>query len=96
MFVEDGNEILNTIRYNLAIFTRPSSSTLNVDITPAAFWIVNANNIVTDNAAAGGTHFGFWYQFFEHPEGANFDKNICPRYVFDISFLSKSFSKSKE
>jgi len=62
--MEDGIETGNFVRYNLAILVKPSSSTLNVDITPAAYW---------------GSHFGFWYQMFEHPEGPNFDRNICPR-----------------
>lgn len=77
--MEDGIETGNFVRYNLAIFVKPSSSTLNVDITPAAYWVTNANNTVSHNAAAGGSHFGFWYQFFIHPEGPNYDPNICPR-----------------
>lgn len=79
--MEDGIETGNVVQYNLAVFVKPSSSTLNVDITPAAYWVTNADNTVRHNAAAGGSHFGFWYQMFKHPEGPNFDKNICPRYV---------------
>ncbi|XP_037084616.1 fibrocystin-L-like, partial [Pollicipes pollicipes] len=45
-FTEDGIEAYNTIQYNLAIFTRTSSSLLNVDVTPASFWVVNPTNIV--------------------------------------------------
>ena len=78
-FLEDGNEQFNVIRGNLGVFIRASSSLLNVDITPATFWIVNANNNVTGNAAAGGTHFGFWYRLPEHPTGPSFDAGMCPR-----------------
>ena len=78
-FTEDGNEQFNTIQDNLGIFVRASSSLLNVDITPATFWVVNPNNIVRRNAAAGGTHFGFWYRLPKNPEGPSFDSTICPR-----------------
>ena len=61
-FTEDGVEEYNIIRRNLAVYTKQSSSLLNADITPAAFWLVNPNNEVYENAAAGGTHFGFWYR----------------------------------
>ena len=77
--MEDGVETGNFVRYNLAISVKPSSSTLNVDITPAAYWVTNANNTVSHNAAAGGSHFGYWYQMFEIPTGPNFDSGVCPR-----------------
>ena len=78
-FLEDGNEQFNVIQDNLGIFVRSSSSLLNVDITPATFWLVNANNYVRRNAAAGGTHFGFWYRLPEHPTGPSFTRSLCPR-----------------
>ncbi|KAK3740701.1 hypothetical protein QZH41_019065 [Actinostola sp. cb2023] len=81
VFVEDGIEQGNTVRFNLGIEVKPSSSALNVDITPAIFWITNANNTISDNAAAGGTHFGFWYQMFERPDGPSFTPDFCPRNV---------------
>ena len=77
--MENGIEIGNVIQYNLGIFVKPSSSTLNVDITPATYWVTNANNTVRHNAAAGGSHFGFWYQMFLHPDGPSFTKDVCPR-----------------
>ncbi|XP_065660201.1 fibrocystin-L isoform X2 [Hydra vulgaris] len=80
-FMEDGIEVGNVIRYNLAIFVKPSSSTLNVDVTPAAYWVTNANNTVSHNAAAGGSHLGFWYQMFEHPDGPSYTDTVCPRKV---------------
>jgi hypothetical protein len=39
VFLEDGVEIGNVMQGNLAIFVQPSSSLLNEDITPAAFWV---------------------------------------------------------
>lgn len=77
-FLEDGNEQFNVIQGNLGVFVRGSSSLLNVDITPATFWIVNPNNIVRDNAAAGGTHFGFWYRIPKNPTSPSFDSTFCP------------------
>ncbi|XP_050685917.1 fibrocystin-L-like isoform X2 [Eriocheir sinensis] len=78
IFTEDGVEQNNVIQYNLAVFTRSSSSLLNVDITPASFWVVNPNNIVRHNAAAGGTHFGYWYRTERHPSGPSTTNSYCP------------------
>ena len=52
-FMEDGIEIGNFIQYNLGIFVTSSTSTLNVDVTPASYWVTNANNTVRHNVAAG-------------------------------------------
>ncbi|KAF7655004.1 hypothetical protein LDENG_00062160 [Lucifuga dentata] len=80
-FIEDGIETGNILQYNLAIFVKQSTSLLNDDVTPAAYWVTNPNNIIRNNAAAGGTHFGFWYRMHEHPDGASFDRNICQKKV---------------
>ena len=81
IFLEDGIETGNTFDSNLAIFVRTSSSLLNFDITPAAFWITNPANFYRNNCAAGGTHFGFWYQLNEHPGGPSLDESICLRRI---------------
>ena len=78
-FLEDGIEQKNTIQDNLGVFVRASSSLLNVDITPAVYWVVNPNNIVRRNAAAGGTHFGFWYRLPVNPTGPSFDSTVFPQ-----------------
>ncbi|CAF0819146.1 unnamed protein product [Rotaria sp. Silwood1] len=80
MFLEDGVEIGNILRGNLAVFVRTSSSLLNEDVTPAAFWVTNPNNIVEHNAVAGGTHFGYWYRMLRTPDGPSFAMypNYCP------------------
>uniref|UniRef100_UPI0037E8D1AF fibrocystin-L-like n=1 Tax=Semicossyphus pulcher TaxID=241346 RepID=UPI0037E8D1AF len=80
-FIEDGIETENILQYNLAVFVRQSTSLLNDDVTPAAYWVTNPNNIIRHNAAAGGTHFGFWYRMHTHPDGASYDGNICQKKV---------------
>ena len=50
----------NTFDGNLVVFCRMSSSLRNDDITPAAFWITNADNTVKDNRVAGGPGEGTW------------------------------------
>ncbi|XP_077992871.1 fibrocystin-L-like [Glandiceps talaboti] len=80
-FLEDGIETSNIIQYNLGVFVKGSSSLLNVDVTPATFWVTNPNNTIRHNAAAGGTHFGFWYNMPEHPGGPSFTTAICPRKI---------------
>ena len=81
LFLEDGIETGNVYQYNLAIFVKSSTSLLNDDITPAAYWVTNADNIYRHNVAAGGTHFGFWFRMHEHPDGPSYSPHICPRKV---------------
>ena len=58
--LEDGTETRNTIAHNLVAVVRPIWSLLAVDQSPAAFWIVNPDNDVYGNVAAGSSHYGFW------------------------------------
>uniref|UniRef100_A0A8D0SJH6 Fibrocystin-L n=1 Tax=Sus scrofa TaxID=9823 RepID=A0A8D0SJH6_PIG len=80
-FIEDGIEHGNILQYNLAVFVQQSTSLLNDDVTPAAFWVTNPNNTIRHNVAAGGTHFGFWYRMNNHPDGPSYDQNICQKRV---------------
>ncbi|XP_064639845.1 fibrocystin-L-like [Lineus longissimus] len=80
-FLEDGIETGNIFQYNLAIFVKSSTSLLNDDITPAAFWATNPDNTFRHNAAAGGTHFGFWYRMHDHPNGPSYTNKVCPRKI---------------
>nr|XP_034372677.1 fibrocystin-L [Arvicanthis niloticus] len=80
-FIEDGIEHGNILQYNLAVFVQQSTSLLNDDVTPAAFWVTNPNNTIRHNVAAGGTHFGFWYRMNDHPDGPSFDRNICQKRI---------------
>ena len=77
-FLEDGIEVGNVIQYNLGVFVQSSSSLLNVDITPATYWSVNPNNTIRHNAAAGGTHFGYWYRLPTYPTGPSFTRAVRP------------------
>ena len=58
---------------------------LAVDQTPATFWIVNPDNYVERNIAAGSTHYGIW--FFPEPKvrgASEFEPgapHICPQGV---------------
>ena len=80
-FLEDGVEIGNVFRYNLAVFVKTSSSLLNEDVTPAAFWVTNPNNTYLHNSVAGGTHFGWWYRLLDSPDGPSYRPNYCPKKI---------------
>lgn len=89
-FLEDGIETGNTIQYNLAVFVRESTSLLNDDVTPASFWVTNPNNYIQHNAAAGGSHFGFWYRMHAHPQGPSRTNSICPQKEVMGSFANNT------
>lgn len=55
IFVEDGSETRNVIANNLVAVVRPVWSLLLVDQSPAAYWIVNPDNDVYNNVAAGSS-----------------------------------------
>ncbi|KAH8862936.1 Fibrocystin-L [Schistosoma japonicum] len=81
LFLEDGIEHGNVIQYNLFIHVKRTSSLLNDDVVPAAFWITQPNNTVRHNVAASGTHFGFWYRMLENPSGPSTTTSVCPRRI---------------
>ena len=68
---QDGTERFNIMRYNLVMVVRPIWSLLLVDQSPAAFWIVNPENYVYGNVAAGSSHYGFWFRGLNHPDGSS-------------------------
>ncbi|CAM4838655.1 unnamed protein product, partial [Rotaria magnacalcarata] len=80
IFLEDGVEVGNVLRGNLAVFVKTSSSLLNEDLTPAAIWATNPYNIIENNAVAGGTHLGYWYRMLDTPDGPSFAMypGYCP------------------
>jgi hypothetical protein len=55
-FVEDGLESKNIITGNLAAVTRELFVGLGTDATPASYWLVNGDNYVANNVAAGSSH----------------------------------------
>ncbi len=95
-FLEDGVEIGNVYQYNLAIFVKPSSSSINEDMTPAAFWATNPNNFYLHNAVAGTSHFGFWFRMLDNPDGPSYNRNYHP-YVMPLGrFFNNSVHSSGE
>ncbi|CAF0814130.1 unnamed protein product, partial [Brachionus calyciflorus] len=93
-FLEDGVEIGNEFSYNLAIFVKSSSSLLNEDSTPAAYWVTNPNNTVIHNANGGNSHFGFWYRILDRPDGPSFNQNYCPKKIPLGRFFNNSVHSS--
>ncbi|XP_048451560.1 fibrocystin-L-like [Rhincodon typus] len=89
-FIALFNAILNVLQYNLAVMVQQSTSLLNDDLTPAAFWVTNPSNIIRHNVAAGGTHFGFWYRLLEHPDGPSYTPDVCPRNLPLGQFLNNT------
>lgn len=85
-FLEDGIETWNTFEHNLALFVQASTSLLNDDVSAAAFWVTNARNNVKNNAAAGGTHFGFWYRTELVPRGPSRTTSVNPVHDGNVVF----------
>jgi len=64
-FLEDGSEVGNVFRNNLAIRPKPvtlesGQQLIPSDVDVSAFWITNPNNTFIGNRAVGGK-FGFWF-----------------------------------
>jgi hypothetical protein len=78
IFIEDAIETKNIIDGNLVIKTNRSWSLLNVDQTPASFWITNPDNTIINNRAAGSDRYGFWFDLQENPTGPSLTRSICP------------------
>jgi len=60
-FIEDGSETKNVIDGNIMINTRMIWTLSANDVTAASYWVTHPDNIVRNNAAAGGQWYGFWY-----------------------------------
>jgi len=92
IFLEDGTEVRNEIVGNLVSLVRPIWSLLLVDQSPAAYWIVNPDNRVVDNIAAGSSHYGFWFRSLHHPDGQGGQHikeahvKMCPAYTPMLEF----------
>jgi cell migration-inducing and hyaluronan-binding protein len=96
-FLEDGNEVNNTVTKNLAIKAMPPSSNklllqsdnINRDETQgrfpsvSCFWISNPKNTITHNTAAGCRGVGFWMSF--ETEVKDFNGNIVARPISEIT-----------
>ena len=78
IFVEDGVETHNTIRYNLIISTRASTNMLQTDTSCASIWVTNPANDVYGNVVGGSDFYGIWYEIKEHPDGPSGSSHVCP------------------
>jgi hypothetical protein len=59
---------------------------MQTDITPAAYWITNPQNIVRRNRAAGSLYYGFWFDIKPNPNGPSLALDICPQGLNLIEF----------
>ena len=59
-------------------------------MTPASYWLVNADNYFEDNIAAGSTHYGVWFFPERKIVGASGREKgaegICPPHVPVLRF----------
>lgn len=92
-FVEDGLETKNQITGNLAAVTRELFVGLSTDATPASYWLVNGDNYVANNIAAGSSHYGFWFFPESKVRGASeFEvgaQQVCPQGI-PITFMDRN------
>ena len=68
-FFEDAAERNALYQRNLVVLVRRSFSLLQVDMTPAAFWITHPTNRFIGNHAVGAHSHGFWFDVKPAPRG---------------------------
>ena len=73
--LESGLETNNVLDNNLGISTLQAWTLMNIDITPATFYISNPSNIIINNRAAGGDWVGFNYDL---ESISLLDPYVCP------------------
>eukprot|EP00742_Colponemidia_sp_Colp-10_P006647 GILJ01007126.1.p1 GENE.GILJ01007126.1~~GILJ01007126.1.p1 ORF type:complete len:1991 (-),score=423.95 GILJ01007126.1:760-6543(-) len=96
-FIEDGNEKFNNISFNLVSLVHVSTSNLNTDLTPAAFWCVSPSNFITNNIAAGSAAYGFWISpFYPYSTGPGYSTSVCPATHKIIQFENNVAHSSKK
>jgi hypothetical protein len=80
IFLETGLEKNNVIENNLVMTVERSTSLLNSDMSPSAFWMSNPDNILRGNHAAGALNSGFLLDFPWRPEGPTIANVVgaCP------------------
>ena len=77
--LEEGSERFNTLRHNVVMVVRTSTTGMNSDITPAAFFASNPQNYFDGNSAAGSATYGFWVcPSYPHSTGASASLSDCP------------------
>ncbi|XP_060073811.1 cell migration-inducing and hyaluronan-binding protein-like [Ylistrum balloti] len=68
-FLEDGGEKRTVFDGNLGFGQRSTSTLVQTDINPVAFFISNPQTYLRNNVAAGGWRAGFWFVFPNEPIG---------------------------
>jgi hypothetical protein len=88
IMLENGYEEGNVFDHDLVMTTRqnrdPAKRLLFTDTTPAAFWITNGMNTLTNNSAAGSEGAGIWYD----PTGMGSNDVIGASYADHRPFLT--------
>ncbi|MBO9668103.1 MAG: hypothetical protein J7501_14980 [Bdellovibrio sp.] len=109
-FLEDGNEVGNTITKNLGMLSRRPLQDRNIlqsdiDVSssgrfpgPATFWVSNPNNTISNNVAAGSQGSGFWMSFARGITCVNFKCSFPdaanPANVFPREENTKQFDNN--
>merc|ERR1719271_981513 len=78
-FFEDAAERNALYQRNLVVLVRRSFSLLQVDMTPAAFWITHPTNRFIGNHAVGAHNFGFWFDVKPAPRRRWGSSRTTPR-----------------
>ncbi len=90
-FFEDGNEINNTMQYNLGLVTRrpkEEDALLPSDLDnernmsgPATFWITHPHNKINFNHAAGSDGSGIWFAPHQNRNSAIHNPDLNPSHI---------------
>lgn len=90
-FFEDGNEINNTMQYNLGLVTRrpnEADALLPSDIDnarnmsgPATFWITHPHNKINFNHAAGSDGSGIWFAPHQNRNSELYNPDLNPSHI---------------
>ena len=78
IFTETGAETNNIVSNNMVSNVEPSYGLQYTDQTPAAFFITNPDNKLTDNHAKCSRYYGFWFYLLASPRGSSYSKYIVP------------------
>lgn len=68
--LEEGNEEGNVFSDNWVVAVKKAYSFMTSDSQPAAFYITNPNNVVTNNFVHATERYGFWYHLQDSVAGS--------------------------
>lgn len=93
-YLEDGSETGNVLVDNLALSTRRPPAGLEIlpsDTTPSGFWIMNFDNVISGNHAAGQQGSGFWFDL-----SVQGSQDVPPTFVGNVAHSSGDHGFYKE